>query len=729
MATPKYDLSGSLTGSPVALGDTSGAAAPGLSMLAGVADQFAQRMRGMQMKAAGREGQAQAAKDAEAGTIAPHNPDTAFGAGYNDVAKQAKGAQYKAALSADLDKALADNPDDPDAYGKAAQASVAGYGSTGFVDLDQDLHNYATLQIAAGRSQAVQGQTRRKMEMAHGAFLTTLQAEEQLIGHVTATAAFDPDGSALVAAQLDRTLTNLAKFGPRQAFDAGGLHFDADPARLGVLGADDMVKTAQDLGASARSQWVAHAAEALPDAKAAQAFADDLGKRYKDNDPLLAGFDGEQFEQLQATVQGIANKAESREHAAQAEAARNAGNAIQALEWGQNVDVDKMLADAQASGDIGLQAQAKVYARIGPQVPAILRRRARQVADGEGDGWEMPADLVPGSEGFVAWQNTKNGISSDPINFARGTKRRAALADVAPLVPDAAFDQGQAGQYWGQAMQSRMALGAGMTRRYAVPQRMLTNAEKAYYADRIDHDPNYGVRLAQAARGALGNEGAQALMQEIGADGANPVSVHLADLASRGSTRLVSSAIEGGQLRAQGAKEPKFGQDGDPFDGLQSEYVPAFRNAPQALVAARTVAENARLADKAKGIEHSAAWYLNGALGAQSRAGRVFGGVGTVNGRATALPSWLDRTQGGAALQALGTRWQGYTNGPVWDSGHPMKPHEVAKLQMVMTADGRYGLVNPRTNAVVRDRKGAPVVFDMDAVRPYLKGALHDGVQ
>ena len=161
---------------------------------------------------------------------------------------------------------------------------------TGKARLKMDLAIIAVLQVAAGRSQAVQGQTRRKMEMAHGAFLTTLQAEEQLIGHVTATAAFDPDGSALVAAQLDRTLTNLAKFGPRQAFDAGGLHFDADPARLGVLGADDLVKTAQDLGASARGQWVQHAADALPDAKAKQAFADDLVKRYKDNDPLLAGF-------------------------------------------------------------------------------------------------------------------------------------------------------------------------------------------------------------------------------------------------------------------------------------------------------------------------------------------------------------------------------------------------------------------------------------------------------
>jgi hypothetical protein len=729
MASPKYDLSGSLTGSPVALGDTSGAAAPGLSMLAGVADQFAQRMRGMQMKAAGREGQAQAAKDAEAGTLAPHNPDTAFGAGYNDVAKQAKGAQYKAALSVDLDKALADNPDDPDAYGQAARAAVAGYGSTGFVDLDQDLKNYAVLQVAAGRSQAVQGQTRRKMEMAHGAFLTTLQAEEQLIGHVTATAAFDPDGSALVAAQLDRTLTNLAKFGPRQAFDAGGLHFDADPARLGVLGADDLVKTAQDLGASARGQWVQHAADALPDAKAKQAFADDLVKRYKDNDPLLAGFDGEQFEQLQATVQGIANKAESREHAAQAEAARNAGNAIQALEWGQNVDVDKMLSDAQASGDIGLMAQAKVYARIGPQVPAILRRRARQVADGEGDGWEMPADLAPGSKGFVAWQNTKAGMSSDPINFARGSKRRAALADVAPLVPDAAFDGGQAGQYWGAAMQQRMQLGSAMAQRYAVPLRMLTNGEKAYYADRIDHDPAYGVRLAQAARQAIGNDGAQALMKEIGGDGANPVSVHLADLASRGSTRLVSSAIEGGQLRAQGAKEPKFGPDGDPLDGLQAEYATAFKASPQALVAGRTVAENARLADRSKGIFHPDAYYLNGALGAQSSNGRVYGGVGTVNGRATAMPSWLDRTQGEAALKALGERWQKFNNGPAFTDGTPMKPHEVAKLQLVMTKTGRYGLVNPKTGNAVFNKAGTPVVFDMDAVRPYLKGVLHDGVQ
>jgi hypothetical protein len=107
---------------------------------------------------------------------------------------------------------------------------------------------------------------------------------------------------------------------------------------------------------------------------------------------------------------------------------------------------------------------------------------------------------------------------------------------------------------------------------------------------------------------------------------------------------------------------------------------------------------------------------LNGALGGQSKNGKVYGGVTNVNGRMTVLPSWLSTDQAGAALSALGQRWQS-GGGPAWSDGSPMPAKDIGRMQMVMLPDGRYGLVNPKTNGTVRDRNGGIFAFDLDAAR------------
>ena len=886
---PTFDVS-ARTGDPIGIGDANSGSARGLSVLASAADAFSQRMQGMANAAAGREGAAQADADLKAGgPITPKNDATAFGLGYNNAARLAKSADYKAALQTGLQKAQLDNPDDVAGYTQAAQAVRAGLGKTGFADTDRELDAFTTLQVASGQAQVLQGQNRRRMEQVHQAFLSTLNTEELAIGHVATTASFDQAGSDLVAAQLGHSFDALATYGPRAAFDAGGKHYDADPNRGGVLGADDLEKAWQDMSASARSDWATGAAMGLPDAAAKRKFAADALERYGQNDPLFAGMDRDQFDRLHMQLDSIANRAETQEDAVRRQAAQDAGNMLEAMRWGGDVDTDQLKARARASGDVGLMQQAEVYASIGPQVPDVLRQVAARYAGGDdpdaawatpvpsgpvfdqvrlqalsqgvdvagqdalirianiesrgdpnarapggsasgvfqfvqgkGSRWEalgggdpfdaklnisrgvksivsdrtalsnkigreatwgeaylahqqgvggalaflqhpgatainalikagVPADTARasilgngGNEGTkasdfarmwidrvdtggandpasLAWANAKEGFRSDPLTFAMGGKKRAALASVSPLVPDGFADPAQQGA-WLQALRNNYAVGQSLAQKYAVPQRILTDGQKTYYAGKLQADPAYGVYLAEAAMQAIGPQGAQALMTEIGGGGNAPVAVHLADLHTRGSSRIVDAALDGMKLRAAGAKPPEVkikdsrGRMVDPLDGLQTAWSEAFQYAPQALIAARQVADDARLSERSRGIAHPDIYYLNGALGGQSKNGKVYGGVTSVNGRMTVIPSWLSTDQAGAALGALGQRWQS-GGGPAWSDGSPMPAKDISRMQMVMLPDGRYGLVNPKTNGTVRDRNGGVFAFDLDAAR------------
>lgn len=894
---PTFDLSPNLTGQPIdgaaAIADAS---SRGLSMLAGAADAFAGRMKKMANAAAVREGGDQFAADQKAGVaIAPKNENTPFGAGYNDAARLAKGADYKAALLQGLTKAQLENPDDPAAYLKAANATRAGLGSTGFSDLDRELNGFATLQIASGQAQVMQGQQRRTLEQAHQGFLTTLDTEEAAIGHVVTSASFDASGSNLVAQQLQHSFGALAKYGPKSAFDAGGQHFDADPTRAGVLGADDLEKSWQDMSAQARSDWATGAAEQLPDAAAKRRFATDAVERYAKNDPLFAGMDRQQFDRLHVRLDTIANQAETQEDGAKRQAAQDAGNMIEAMRWGGDVDIDQLKARAAASGDPGLMQQAQVFASIGPQVPDILKQVAARSANGAdpSTAWATPAPTggvfdqvrlealhqgvdVTGQEQLariaqiesqgdpnakartssasgvfqflqgpnskwaqmgggdpfdaklnisrgvqsivadrkalsqkigreaswgeaylahqqglggalaflshpgetaiqalidsgvkpdqarasilnnggsetikaadfarqwidkvdvgdsaqsVAWANTRAGFASDPLAYARGAKNRAALAAVAPLPADgfAADASGQAA--WAQALRQNYATGLSLSKTYTVPQRMLTDGQKSYYAGKIAADPAYGVALAQKATQAIGATGATQLMQEIGQDGTAPSAyVHLGWLAANGASGIVAKAIDGERLRAQGAKvpEPKAeGPDGksvDPFTTMQTENAAAFAYNPVLAATAWQVAKDARASDVLRGQGRNPDFYVQGALGATQRNGVLYGGLADVNGRRTVLPVWLRNDGAGAALKALGGQWQGSGAGPVWSDGSAMPAKDVAKMQMVMLQDGRYGLINPKTNAVVRDKSGGVFAFDLDQARALVGG-------
>lgn len=359
------------------------------------------------------------------------------------------------------------------------------------------------------------------------------------------------------------------------------------------------------------------------------------------------------------------------------------------------------------------------------------RNRVAQVMGISGGLGASGARAALGSGGGTRPLIEEDGFVSDPIGYAMGGKGRPPLASVPPVPLEAAFSSDPAQlQAFGAVISKRRALGQELVRTQHAPQRMLTNGERAFYEDKIKGNAAAGIALGAAVSRTAGPDAALALLREVGLNsGEAATAVHIADLSVRGSAGFARTAAQGLALKAQGAKAPR---DDDTkvklFDGYQSDFGPAFQHAGQVLTAVRQTAELARYADQAEGRDHPAAWYMQSAAGGHSRDGVLYGGVAKVNGRMTVIPSWLRADRAEDALGVLSKHWAEAGTGPVWSNGQPMKAHDIARLQPVMRADGKYLLVNARSGAPARVRDGRVLTVDFDQARPWLRRQLPGAV-
>lgn len=348
-------------------------------------------------------------------------------------------------------------------------------------------------------------------------------------------------------------------------------------------------------------------------------------------------------------------------------------------------------------------------------------RMRGQVLVKNGDAWSTPPDVKPGTPAFAAWSATREGFTSDPLKFALGGAKRPAIANVPVLVPEAAFAEGAPAQAWGQALAQRWQLGAALSRTYAVPQRLLTNAERDFYKSQVEADPQRAVALAVATRTAAGPAAALAMMRELG-DTQIEASAHLhiADLAAGGSTLFAKTAAEGLALRGDGAKIPDedLRRINDAFDA-QRGGVPV-----AVMQAARMTAVAAATADHAAGRSREASYYLKGALGATSWNGRVYGGPATLNGAATIVPRWLAPGRADDALEALGRSWSRRGVGAYWSDGKPVTPAQMADVRLQPLDNGKYRFIWPKTGSALRSRDGKVIEYDLDGARDELARVL-----
>jgi hypothetical protein len=341
-------------------------------------------------------------------------------------------------------------------------------------------------------------------------------------------------------------------------------------------------------------------------------------------------------------------------------------------------------------------------------------------------GWENRLGKVRAEAARrQAFANVEEGLSSDPVKFALGSDSRAPIAAVPPLPDD------PSGPAFQQALRGRAQLAGYMAKQYRAPYRFLTNAEAAQLGQQIDADPLRAVGFAEDALAAVGPQGAKLLMGELGEKNRATVTLHLADLAAGGLTAYAAQAARGLKLKSENVE--LAAEHRKDITQEVSLHTALFEGAPELRMVVEQTAQAAMLVDQQAGKLRDPSYYVNGALGASSKDGRMFGGVAHLNGAQAVLPSWLAQDHADDAMEALGQMWAGWAQshggdpqhaGPVYGDGTAVSARDIARMRLQLLPNGNYRILDRRGAALMGRGTGRPFEFDMDAARVALRQRL-----
>lgn len=382
----------------------------------------------------------------------------------------------------------------------------------------------------------------------------------------------------------------------------------------------------------------------------------------------------------------------------------------------------ELLAQADGDPEAFLRLEEARFRRLAAQDPA-------QYGD-DLPGWLARQGRIRGALATMrAQRRSMDGYASDPVDFARGNSRRPALASVPEFDPGAVFEGGAGLQEWAVGLRQRLAAMRGLSERDSVPLRILDNAEAAYFKSAIEADPGRIVPLAAAAATALGSD-ARLFFDELGRAGVAGGDLHLASLAMEPrNANIVRLALDGRAARAEGAGVPDFG-DEPSIARVVQDSASAWSAQPGLTPAVLQLAEDMAIADAQRGRLQEPGAYVNSALGATNRGGRRFGGVVRLNGAATVAPAWLEADRLDDALEIAARGWVEASRGPVYDNGEPLPAYVLRQYRLRAMPNGRYQLVNPRTDRPVPARSGHAFEFDIenDRFRALLARRMPDSV-
>lgn len=826
---------------------TADGAGRGAGLVADTAKAFSGQLKDMAERAYVREGLADASADVQGGgALALRGGRGVDDQAYNTAIREQMLAQRTSAYALSLDEIERAHPDDVVGFTQAQAAAREAFTPTGDPELDLAFSRSATMTDAASLVRVREGDERRRVTVARGAFVETATAGQTVLGQTIASAGFDEAGGQLVGQALTQYMERLSRFGPRSAFTLGGVDYPADPTRAGAVSPEELGQLAATATVQTRSLWIVNAGERITDPAAKRAYADEVRTRWAAGDAAFMGLDAADVSRITAQLDGEAARAEADVAAAQARAEGETRELLRAFEYGGDVDPQTLRAQAAASGDVGLQAEvdyrltygfqvqpgssgaggaggvagegfgpwsdflmdrlegpglvgndngrgraqwgiteashpeawrdgrvdraeaARIYRtywdaiggdQLSPELAFVaasaavvggvgtardllaqsggdperflelegqrFERLARQDPAKYGDdlaGWRNRQGRVRGGLATMrAQRRAQEGYASDPIGRARGSATRQPLASVAEFPAlDAPWTGGA--QAWGETLKSRDATGRSLSQRDGVPARMLSSEEADFYRAAIEEDAARLPVVVAAAATALGPDGARRFLGEIGRSGMAAPDLHLASLsidpANRGTVTLV---IEGRQLRGDGAKAPSFG-DQESLDEAMAPYARALSASPEISPAIRSLAEDMAIADAARGRLRPASVYLNTALGATYRNNATYGGLTTVNGRETVLPTWLRSDSLDDALGIAAEQWTAGNWGPVYSNGEAIPKWRLDDYQLRALPDGSYQLIDPRSGAAAARRDGGAFIFEIE--HPYMRELL-----
>lgn len=439
---PRADFGRTISEAPIG-GGIGAPAAGSTGALADAAQRFGGRVRKMAEDAWVREGERDAARVIEASQLSGIDPALRPERGIDDQAYNVsvRGqllASRQAAYVEEQGRLEIEHPDSETRWAESATAVRAAFRPTGDPEIDIAFQRFATLQDAQALGRVRQRQEATRRETVRGAFVQTASVAGTALGQAVASAGVDDQGAALVGASLNQFASQLARFGPREAFTIGGMEFAADPTRAGVVSPEVLAQEYDRAQRTARTEWILGAGDRAPDARSKAAYLGQVRERWEMGDAMFAGLDATDMARVTGRLEADVARAQTDERARVAATASMVRDMITAGEYGGAVDPEQLRAAALASGDPGLQAEVEWRLTHGFDItPARLREltMSGQGAGGQASVLDFILDDLEGS-GLVANDNGRGraqwGITeaSHPQAWADGRVDRAEAAAI-----------------------------------------------------------------------------------------------------------------------------------------------------------------------------------------------------------------------------------------------------------------------------------------------------------
>lgn len=361
----RADFGRNLSGAVLQPNHSAETAAGAANDVARAVGHVAGRLREAADRAYERQGESQAVGDIERGGATLRGGLGIEAQAYDGIMREHVLAQRVTAYDASAQEVERAHPNDPVAYAEAMQAVDAAFAPTGDASLDSRFARSRTLALGAGVQRVRVGQAAFRREAAAGALVETVQGQSAVLSRAAAGAPAGETGAAQVGAALTTFTTSLVRFGPRDAFELGGVAYPADPSRLDVMGVDDLARTAAKATEDARGRWIVGVGETITDPAAKRAYVGDVRDMWQSGDPMFAGMSADGIDRALGRLEQDAARAEADIEAQRRGAEASVREGLRAAEFGGAADWGALRAEAAATGNEGLKAEVEYRAAYG----------------------------------------------------------------------------------------------------------------------------------------------------------------------------------------------------------------------------------------------------------------------------------------------------------------------------------------------------------------------------
>jgi hypothetical protein len=556
-----------------------------------------------------------------------------------------------------------------------------------------------------------------------------------------------PEEAAFAAAE-QAWIDSLVVLGPREAFTLNGVTYGADPSRRAALSEGALQERARRVQVAQTATREQVGLEAAGDAQAQIAYAEDFARRWRAREGVPEGVSDAELETIETDLKqraAVSLGAERTQDAVAEGQVRELITFVQAggrLSEEQQAEGDRLTSVLEDEGLGQIWDNAKTMSRTGARMVADSFLRSvrgnaaprapltwgtRSATRGQyrfstgggrrrrsGGGGAVSIDTSADGSAFAAFANTQPGAASDPLQWAHRQGMPVPSLNLRNLVTGSR----EAGRAAGTQLIARRAYSAQLSDQAGVPGRIFTNAERRWFQNLVERDPNQAMIAAGVIRTALGDDGPRAFA-ELGVErGAGMV----AGLVAGGTNpAFAQSIVRGSTVRAELPRPQRTVVDSI-TNTLRSEW----NHAPY-LAGQMDDAREAALAVMRDRVENGqppgdAASIMQSIMGSTRRNGVDYGGFTYVNGKPTLVPGWLRRDRMDDFLHLAA---QGIPSNARFPDGRAPSQRQVRGMQLLPIGENQFVVATGRMQGgrpqVLVGATGQPYVLDADQMRPFIQ--------